>query len=90
MHSMLKNKRNNIPKIIQYLHELSIQYNIDKKNIIQNYFNYIIRNHPEMVTSSFLDIVENVVHNYDTKIDYLLIYFCFHIQKIFSSTKSKK
>jgi replication factor C subunit 3/5 len=90
MQSMLKNKRNSIPKIIQYLHELSIQYNIDKKNIIQNYFNYIIRNHPEMVTVSFLDIVENVVHNYDTKIDYLLIYFCSHLQKIFSSTKSKK
>ena len=86
---MLKNKRNSVPKIIQYLHQLSIQYNIDKKNILQNYFNYIIRNHPELVTPAFLDIVENVVHNYDTKIEYLLSYFCSHLQKNFA-IKNKK
>lgn len=90
MHSMLKNKRNSVAKIIQYLHELSIQYNIDKKNILQNYFNYVIRNHSEVVTTSFLEIVENVVHNYDTKIEYLLIYFCSHLQGIFTATKNKK
>ena len=89
LQSMLKNKRNSVPKIIQYLHQLSIQYNIDKKNILQNYFNYIIRNHPELVTPAFLDIVENVVHNYDTKIEYLLSYFCSHLQKNFA-IKNKK
>ena len=84
LQSLLTNKKNNTPKIIEHIHQLSVQYNIDKKNILQNYFNYIIRNHPEYVTSSFLDIVENVIHNYDTKIDYLLNYFCSHLHKNFT------
>jgi hypothetical protein len=43
------------------IQKISTQYNIDKKQIIQNYFNYIIRNHS--ISREFLRIAEMIVHN---------------------------
>ena len=63
-------------QMVEYIHGISIQYNIDKKTIINNYYNHIIRNNnmtsDELV--EFLGIVQNVVHN-DSNIEYILNYF---------------
>ena len=36
---------------------------IDKKNIIKDFLNYIIRGYPKYVTSGFLNFVENLMHS---------------------------
>jgi DNA polymerase III delta prime subunit len=38
--------------IVNHIHNISIQYNIDKKHVLQTYFNYIIRYHPDIKDSS--------------------------------------
>jgi len=55
-------KNHNIDDNIAYVQAISLTYNIDKKNAIKDYLNYIIRKNPEYVTSSFLNYVENVMH----------------------------
>jgi DNA polymerase III delta prime subunit len=45
--------------------ELSVNYNIDKRNIVKDFLNYLIRNKPEYITSEFLDSVENLLHSYN-------------------------
>ena len=45
-----------------YIHEVSVQYNIDKKTIIKDYFNYIVRNHPELINTTYLTNIEVVLH----------------------------
>ena len=52
-----------IEKLTQYIHNISITYNIDKKNIIKHFLNYIIRNYPKYVNKEFLDFVENLTHS---------------------------
>jgi replication factor C subunit 3/5 len=47
----------------QFVQNISIQYNIDKKNIIKDFLNYIIRNHSKYINTSFLHFVENVMHS---------------------------
>ena len=42
---------------------ISNQYNIDKKNIIKDFINYIIRNHPKYLSKEFLNFVENLMHS---------------------------
>ncbi len=59
----MSNKREKIDKIKGYIDSISIQYNVDKKNIIKDFLNYIIRNHLENVNKSFLDFVENLMHS---------------------------
>ena len=65
-----------INTITVFIHNISVQYNIDKKHIIHTYFNYIIRNFPEEITDDFLNTVDMVVHNTDTNIEDILRYFC--------------
>jgi replication factor C subunit 3/5 len=69
-------KRENIDIIKIYIQSISIDYNIDKKNIIKDFLNYIIRCHSKYVDLKFLDFVENLTHsqiqNIDTYINYSL------------------
>jgi DNA polymerase III delta prime subunit len=45
--------------------DLSVKYNIDKRNIVKDFLNYLIRSRPEYVTTDFLDSVENLLHSYN-------------------------
>ena len=58
----IKNK-NTLKNIISFLYKISHDFNIDKKNIIKDFLNYIIRNYPKYITSSFLYFVENLLHS---------------------------
>jgi replication factor C subunit 3/5 len=66
--------REKLDSIINYIYTISINYNIDKKNIIKDFLNYIIKTHPKYVNSKFLDFVENLMHsqnqNNNTHINY--------------------
>lgn len=66
-----------------YIHEISIQYNIDKKSLIQKYLNYIIRDETKShyITSNFLILVKNLIHGYDIKNTEIVDYFCDYIAK---------
>ena len=75
IHELLLKKEINEVEIINYIHEISIQYNTDKKNIIKNYFNYIIRNKKELLTVKFLDIIENIMHCNEYNIEHIIKYF---------------
>jgi DNA polymerase III delta prime subunit len=55
-------KTNNILQIKKYICKLSIEYNIDIKNIIINLCNYIIVNKLELVTDKLLNCMENIIH----------------------------
>jgi DNA polymerase III delta prime subunit len=62
--NMIVNKKG-INQIEILIHNISINYNIDKKNIIKDYINYIIRNKPDTICPEFLNFVENVMHSHD-------------------------
>jgi replication factor C subunit 3/5 len=62
-------------KIKKFINNLSIQYNIDKKQVIKDYYNFLILNHGEMVKPDIVDKMEIVIHNYDCNIDVLVNYF---------------
>ena len=56
-------KREKLENICAYVHSISIKYNIDKKNIIKDFLNYIIRNKSKNLTPDFLNFVENLMHS---------------------------
>lgn len=56
-----------------YIHQISIQYNMDKRQIIRDFYNYIILNYP--VSTEMLDTMEVVLHNPTCKIETLVNYF---------------
>jgi replication factor C subunit 3/5 len=60
-------KREQLAVVDSYIQDISINYNIDKKNIIKDYLNYIIRNKPQLIKGDFLNFIENIMHNQDFK-----------------------
>ena len=52
-----------ITDVAAYVYDISTRYNVDKKNIIKDFINYIIRNRSDIVTRDFLNFVENIMHS---------------------------
>jgi len=76
-----------LPKdsVEQYIHKLSIKYNTDKRNILNSYFNYVIRHFPEVISEEFLHIIENATHNNDNvPITYILMYLCANLSDYYA------
>jgi replication factor C subunit 3/5 len=83
LHDLLISKSvNAYSEMTKYIHNICIQYNIDKKNIIQCYFNYIIRNRGEIVTRQILDNMQTIIHANDVKIENILYYFYYNIHPL--------
>jgi len=55
-------KKEKIETIFKFIYEISSKYNIDKNNIIKDYLNYLIRNYSNLLSSDFLNFVENIMH----------------------------
>jgi len=72
---------------IQHIHSISKQYNIDKKNIIQKYFNYVVRNKHYLVNTNYLTTVKKIIHNPYLETDHLLTYFVHSMKKIYVQNK---
>jgi replication factor C subunit 3/5 len=64
-----------------FIHNISIQYNIDKKNIIKDFLNYIIRNHTNYLSSNFFNFVENLMHS---QIQNNIIYISYALSRLSS------
>ena len=71
--------------VFKYMNDISIQYNTDKKTLMKNYFNYIIRNKKELVTKKLLTIIEGAMHVTDSNIQHILHYFIHHLMELYAT-----
>jgi DNA polymerase III delta prime subunit len=60
--------------IHSFIQSTCIQYNIDKKTAIKQYYNYIIRNYPSDITITYLNNIEVLLHNDSSNIDNMINY----------------
>jgi len=67
-------RKEKLDSLVYFIQELSMNYNIDKKNIIKYYLNFIIRNKPEIMKTEFLIFVENIMHFQDCKNTHFINY----------------
>jgi replication factor C subunit 3/5 len=59
----VQKQNKNLSEFIEFIRKISIEYNIDNKNIIKYLINYIIRIKQEKINKELLDVVENIMHN---------------------------
>jgi replication factor C subunit 3/5 len=76
-----------IENILKKINKISRDYNIEPKNIIKNYLNYIIRNYK--ITTEFLYHIENIMHVQDCKTEHLLNYIIYKLKIFFTSTSAQ-
>ena len=75
-----------IGNVHEKINSISRQCNSDRKNMIKSYINYLIRNHPALITSDLLNKVENVMHASECNADHMLHYLIMNFAKSFRSS----
>jgi DNA polymerase III delta prime subunit len=70
--------------VYTYIRNTSTVYNIDIQNITKQYLNYVIRNNIVVVSSSFLQFVENIIHSGETDMSIYIHYFLIQMKKFIS------
>jgi DNA polymerase III delta prime subunit len=70
-----------IDSILKKINKISREYNIEPKNIIKNYLNYII-------TTEFLYNIENIMHVQDCKTEHLLNYMIYKLKIFFTQNNA--
>jgi replication factor C subunit 3/5 len=65
------------------IYKISSDYNIEIKNIIKDYLNYIIHYNQEYLTSSFLKFTEFIMHLNEPPIDYIVNYTVLKLHELF-------
>ena len=68
--------------LTNFINNISYQYNIDKKNIIKDFLNYIIRNKVMLHTSEYFCFVENIMHMEDCKNSHIVNYSLIKLSKL--------
>ena len=61
-------------KLIERFYSISKEYNIEIKNIMKDYLNYVIRNKPQCVTRNMLNFIEFIMHIQEPNINYFINY----------------
>jgi replication factor C subunit 3/5 len=76
-----------IEKIKIYLKEISEKYNIDKKNIIKYFINYVIRQKSYAISCELLNFVENIMHYQECKNSVYINYSVTRLCQLLSNEK---
>ena len=70
-----------VDDVLSYIHEISIEYNVDKKSILLQFINYVVKYCGDTVplTSAFIAFIEIIVHeSQHTVLDLWIEYFAMH------------
>jgi replication factor C subunit 3/5 len=82
LYNKIKNKTP-VNDVYKYINQISSKYNIDKKNIMKDFLNYIIRNKSAVVSSKFLNFVENIMHFEDCSNNHYVYYSLTRLSSLF-------
>ena len=81
--NLTKSIQNKDGKTHEILDTISLEYNMDMRNILKDYLNYIIRYRSEFITKDFLNFVEFIMHLPDPNLEHVRIYAVARLQDMF-------
>lgn len=73
-----------ISRLLDIINKISMDYNMERKNIIKDFLNYIIRNRSEFISADLLNFIEFLLHQNDCNTKYFMNY-SFHKLRILLS-----
>jgi replication factor C subunit 3/5 len=71
-----------LDSLILFTNEISYKYNMDKKNIIKDFLNYIIRNKEYLNIPKYFNFVENIIHFEECNNNHYVTYSLIKLSKL--------
>jgi len=81
-------QRETVTNLSKHIQDISCKFNVDKKNIIKNFVNYIIRKKSHVVHPKFLNFIENIMHYQDCKNTHYINYSLARLVSFLSSIEN--
>jgi len=78
-------KQNSFEDNLKLINKLSLEYGIEKKNLLKDYLNYLIKT-MHIITPDYLNFVENLLHNTDLGTDYFVKYAILRLSSLLKAT----
>lgn len=85
LYNMIASK-SDLKTLNQQINIISRKHNIDKKNIIKDFLNYLIRNVKSVCKPEFFNFVENIVHFEDCKTNHYVNYSLIQLSKLLNES----
>ena len=76
-------KKKNTSLILNEFNNMSINYNIKQKNILINFFNYLIKNEDYIYSVEWMNFIEYIMHNINVNSNYIINYSIIKLIKLF-------
>ena len=83
--NMLELLKIDINETNKFLNKLTKDHNIDPKNVIKLFMNYLIRFRIDIINSKTLDVFQNILHNKENDNNYYQNYFFAELHNILQS-----
>ena len=82
LQTVINSKEGNTIHIVnEQIDDIGNTFNIEPKNIVKEFLNFIIRNKKNYVKTKFLNLCETLMHIQDTNIEYYKNYFAIFLQR---------
>ena len=75
-------KQDKIANAVILIDDISSKYNIETKNLIKDYLNYIIRYKSNYISKDFLNYAEFIMHLHDPKVEHVRNYSIIRLQNL--------
>lgn len=90
IHNILIDIEYTFDKLVHKMNMLTMNYNIDPRNLIIKYLDYVIKlslnnQDDQLVTPEFLEIVKNIIHCNDLQQEDLVFYFASKLRSYYST-----
>ena len=78
-------KKGNIVKIIDFINNINIKYNISKINLIKNFLKYLIKTKTYVMKEEWINVLKFIFHNDTSMEDDVLFYTIYTLTELYKS-----
>ena len=69
--------------IIHYFNEISIKYNMESVDLLQDFINYLIKTKPYVLMSKWISVFKFIIHSEVTNANYLIPYAIYNFKELY-------
>jgi len=69
--------------IIPYFNEISVKYNVEGVDLLQDFINYLIKTKPYVLMPKWISVFKFIIHSEVTNVDYLIPYAIYNLKELY-------
>ena len=78
-----KLKNTDAEDIIHYFNEISIKYNMESGDLLQDFINYLIKTKPYVLMPKWISVFKFIIHSEITNANYLIPYAVYNLKELY-------